>query len=210
PLPTATPTDTGTPTETPTGPLPTPTETPTATATATPTETPPPTATPRPTRTPVPTPEPWGRLQITKEAQPDRARPGEEVVFVLQWKVEGNDRLNEVVVSDHLPPYLIYVSGGTMGADGVVRWFLGTLDPPMEGTVRLKVRVADNAPPGPQENVAYIRDRDGHQDRDSAIVVVPPDSVPPPEIPEAQTLWLLGSGLGSLGGFLAWKRHRRA
>lgn len=214
PLPTATPTETETPapTHTPTATeVPPPTATPTATPP--PSETPAPTATftptPRPTRTPVPTPEPWGKLHITKEARPDQARPGEQVVFTLHWSVEGNDRLHEVVVSDHLPPYLIYVSGGTMEADGVVRWFLGTLDPPMEGTVRLTVRVADNAPPGPQENVAYIKDRDGHQDRDSAIIVIPQDPVPPPEIPEAQTLWLLGSGLGSLGGFFAWRRRKK-
>jgi len=214
PLPTATPTATESPSPTPTPLPPTATGTPTTpppspTSTWTPVPTATFTSTPRPTRTPVPTPEPWGKLHITKEAQPDRAFPGEEVVFVLQWKVEGNDRLHGVVVSDHLPPYLIYVSGGTMGTDGVVRWFLGTLDPPMEGTVRLKVRVADNAPPGALENVAYIKDRDGRQDRDTAIIVVPPDPVPPPEIPEAQTFWLLGSGLASLGSFLAWRRRRK-
>lgn len=212
PSPTATASGTPSPTPTATGTLPPPTATWTPvppTATWTPAPSPTFSPTPRPTDTPIPTPKPWRQLSITKEARPGTARPGEEVVFVLRWKVDGNDRLHDVVISDHLPDHLIYVSGGDMGPDGVVRWYLGTLDPPMEGTVRLRVRVADDAPPGPLENVVRIKDRDGHQDKDTAIVVVPPvDPVPPPEIPEAQTFWLLASGLGSLGGFFAWRRRQ--
>ncbi|MGQ9584820.1 MAG: hypothetical protein ACUVXG_05415 [Anaerolineae bacterium] len=216
PVPPVTPTVTWTPTLPPT-----PTDTPippTATWTPPPptdTATPLPTDTPRPTDTPLPTPKPWKELTVYKEARPDVALPGEEVTFVIEWRVDGNDRLNEVVVSDTLPPYMIYVSGGTMGNDGVVRWELGTLDPPLQGKLRLKARVADDAPPGPLENVVRIRDQDDHRDKDTAIVTVPsptpsptPTPPPPPEIPEAQTLWLLGSGLASAAGYFAWRRRR--
>jgi len=219
PTSTETPVPTATATSTATG-LPSPTPTSTWTVTLTPTATSRPTRTPtsvwtptftptsRPTDTPMPTPKPWRQLSVTKEANPDIVLPGGEVVFTIRWKVDGNDRLNDVVISDVLPPYMTHISGGELGSDGVVRWYLGTLDPPSEGTVRMKVKVADDAPPGPLENVVRIRDKDGHKDRDSAIVTVPPDCIPPPEIPEAHTLWLLGSGLASMGGFFAWRRRR--
>ena len=142
---------------------------------------------------------------MIKEANPSNVSPGGEVTFTIQWEVKGNDRLNEVVISDVLPQGMWHVSGGENGPDGVIRWYLGTLNPPASGVVRMQAQVSLGATPGGcLVNTVRIQDRDGHRDRDEARVCMPP-----PEIPEAQTIWLLGSGLASWAGYFTWRRRRQ-
>jgi len=212
--PTATSTDTPLPTDTPTATSTdtlTPTDTPTATSTGTrpPTDTPTSTSTltPVPTNTPTGPPPPTDHdLEITKLASHDPVLPGELLTYTLIYTITGNEPAPNVIITDEVPAYTTYVSGGDEFTAGIVIWHLGTINPPHSGQVQFVVRINDGVSDTHIVNTAYIRDSSGKHDQSTVVVWVP---LSPEEIPEAGTLVLISSGLASFGGYFGLMRRRR-
>ena len=159
------------------------------------------------TRTPTQPAPRDHELAITKLASSDLVMPGDLLTFTLIYTVTGNEPAPNVVITDEVPAYTTYVSGGDEYVDGIVRWHLGTLTPPYSGSVQFVVRVNANAPHGAHiVNTAYIFDDDGKRDQSTKVVRVTHN---PEDIPEAGTWILLGSGLASAAAYWRLLRRRR-
>ena len=122
-------------------------------ATATPTATTEPTATPtattEPTATPTLPPEP--RVEVLKGTDRRHARPGEAVMYVLDWKSTGTAPATNVTIVDRVPSNTTfwYGSRGVIysASTRTVRWNLGDLQPGEEGSVWFRVKVKPGTPP---------------------------------------------------------------
>ncbi len=82
-------------------------------------------------------------LHVEKSG-PAEVEAGGVMTYTITYRVEGNEPAPNARLTDLLPEYTEYVSGGTYDADANrVTWDLGTLNPPTEGTVTLVVRAVD-------------------------------------------------------------------
>jgi len=82
-------------------------------------------------------------LYVSKTG-PAEADAGSLITYTITYRVEGNEPALNAHLTDLLPEYTEYVSGGTYDAgSNRVTWDLGTLNPPAEGTVTLVVRAVE-------------------------------------------------------------------
>ena len=146
--------------------LPTPTPTPTATPTAT--QTPTPTATPTATRDPNKRPD----LTLDKESEDHHVRPGERVVFKLEYENRGNAPATGVVIREIVPLNSRFSTNGSSagwscannaGPLSVCEFNVGTVNAGSDGRVRFAVTAASaNQGPPLIINVARILDDGTH------------------------------------------------
>ena len=82
-------------------------------------------------------------LSVTKDG-PSEVDAGSLITYTITYRVDGNEPAPNARLTDILPEYTEYVSGGTYDAGANrVTWSLGDLNPPTEGSVTLVVRVVD-------------------------------------------------------------------
>ncbi len=88
-------------------------------------------------------------LHVMKDGPPE-VDNGDLVTYTITYEITGNEPAPNVVITDVLPQFTEYVSGGD-GYDAATRtvtWTLGDQDPPISGTVSLVVRVTGRIPDG--------------------------------------------------------------
>jgi uncharacterized repeat protein (TIGR01451 family) len=90
-------------------------------------------------------------LTISKEA-PTKAPPGSNVIYTISYLNEGSRGVQNVVITDTLPPATTYISdtapfSRTVGEDTVV-WEVGTLAGGVSGEFTLVAEVSPTATPG--------------------------------------------------------------
>ncbi len=102
------------------------------------------------------------QLSITKTG-PSEVDNGSLITYTIAYEVTGNEPAPNVVITDVLPTFATYVSGGDTydPATGTVTWNLGNIDPPASGTVTLVVQVTGRVPDSTViTNTATISDDD--------------------------------------------------
>jgi hypothetical protein len=211
PVQTRTATATSTPTHTAT-----PTRTPTATHTATSTHTATPTRTARPTRTATPSATPSPRLTISLAVDKAYVHRYEDLTFTIIVRNPGSGPVHNLVISDIITDRLEWIrpnisKGGVLwnSATREVRGYVGRLNAHEQVTLTITARVInmpDRDLPLPIHNQAVVQ-VDGRQwwSNEVRVEVV---YFAPGEIPEPGTLFLLGSGLLSLAGYVGLRRRR--
>ncbi|HOO84605.1 MAG TPA: gliding motility-associated C-terminal domain-containing protein, partial [Prolixibacteraceae bacterium] len=112
-------------------------------------------------------------LYISKHSETQIAGVGDTIEYAIQVMNTGNSTALNVLVSDLLPPELTFVSatdGGTLGANNVLSWLIGSLDQNESKTMWLKAVLNSNAVEGNTvENIAVAKG----ENRDSVIVDQP-------------------------------------
>jgi uncharacterized repeat protein (TIGR01451 family) len=114
--------------------------------------------------------EPFLDLAVTKTANRNEARPGQQVVYTLKVENRGTLPASGVVLTDRLPEHLEFVSAtdGGIFADGAVTWSFPSLSSGQELVVELSALVATAASAGSViYNFATIED-DGQSGADSS------------------------------------------
>jgi uncharacterized repeat protein (TIGR01451 family) len=143
-----------------------------------------PTFTPAPTNTPAPQPTPPPAVfdpLITKRAGVERAVVGEAVDFTLVVSNPNAVQIDNVTVSDPLPPQLDFVDGtttaGALSYDAgthTVTISLGVLAPGAEVTVVLRTRVNQfGQPPDTITNLAFAAPPSTAQSNPASFQLVP-------------------------------------
>lgn len=176
------------------------------------------TPTPTVTLTPTPpvTPEPEPKYTdpvILKSADPEEARPGEEVSFTLRVFNQGNIAAVDVVVTDDIPAYLeiieVTTTQGVITIDGQrITVKVGTIGPEFEVQIVIRARVRPETPaPLTLENVAILACPNCH-DRwaRTEIEIIGPDL---PVTGGLSTWWMVAAclGTGLVGLSLALSRR---
>jgi uncharacterized repeat protein (TIGR01451 family) len=194
---------------TPPTPTPSPTNTPTQTPTATPTATG--TATPTPTPAPVntPTPAPVPSIGVSKTANPSTVPVGGTITFAIVVRNTGSSTLTGVTLTDAWTPGLTFVSvspsQGTCSGTNPITCSLGDIPP--AGSVTISV-VTQAVQPGTVTNTTTASAAQAGVVASANVQVVVLPQVAPPDIPEAGTLLLFGSGLSSFAGYALWRLRR--
>lgn len=98
-------------------------------------------------------------LQLTKTVDKERAKPGEELTYIITYTNNGSEPISDLFIDDRTPHYTTFVSAEHQtplpdslesvtlvapdpDAVGAIRWtFTGTLAPGASGQVSFKVRV---------------------------------------------------------------------
>lgn len=87
--------------------------------------------------------ERFAEVEVTKSADKAAAISGETVTYTVNFKNVGNATGTNVIISDMLPANTTFVSasdGGTIAADGTVRWSVGTIPAGGNGQRTMKVK----------------------------------------------------------------------
>jgi uncharacterized repeat protein (TIGR01451 family) len=98
---------------------------------------------------------------ITKRAEPTEARPGDEVIWIIDVTNTGNEAMIEVVVTDEVPDVL-EILGATTSQGWVtvqgqrVIAEIGTVGPDFWVHIHIRTRVRPDTPPQTVENVAIL------------------------------------------------------
>jgi len=82
-------------------------------------------------------------LELTKTASADPVAPGDTLIYTLNYSNVGNDQATGVILEDHLPTNVSFVSasdGGTVSG-GIVSWDLGSIPAGTSRSVILTVLV---------------------------------------------------------------------
>ncbi len=124
---------------------------------------------------------------ITKEANVNEARPGDEVIFTITARNNGNTNATNVRVVDPVPSFLDIVSVGSAPerpvqiAGQVFTVTIGTLAPGEQVNITLRTLVNNSASEGvPQvRNVATLHYNEGAPLNDLADISVPAGPPPP-------------------------------
>ncbi len=101
-------------------------------------------------------------LHIAKDG-PAEVDNGSLITYTIAYSVTGNEPAPNVVITDVLPDFASYVSGGDAfdAASRTVTWNLGDIDPPFSGSVSLVARITGRIPDGTViTNTATIGDDD--------------------------------------------------
>ena len=82
-------------------------------------------------------------LTISKQASQTVARPGDNIVYTLSYTNQGTDQATGVILEDHLPPEVSFVSATANGTEsgGIVDWNLGTIPAGAKGSVSVTASV---------------------------------------------------------------------
>ncbi len=106
---------------------------------------------PTPSNTVVTTVSAAPSLSLTKSVDSATAVPGQLLTYTLGYANTGNADASGVVLVDPLPARTTFVSashGGTLDADGTVRWSIGAVPVGTSGAVTLTVRLDAVFPAG--------------------------------------------------------------
>jgi len=154
-------------------------------------------------------------LSITKSASPNPVLVGSNLTFQLVVMNTGTLSGTNVMVTDTLPANVTFVSatpsqGSCNLVAGVVKCSLGTLLAGVSATINI---VVVPTVVGPLSNTAIVagNERESNTtDNSSTVNVTVISSSPPAQVPEGDTLMLVGTGLAGLAGYasLRWRARR--
>ncbi|MCR4407841.1 MAG: PKD domain-containing protein [Anaerolineae bacterium] len=114
-------------------------------------------------------------LKVHLTGTPDPVDAGQRITYTLTYTNTGQSLANDVVLSDHLPPYttLAYATPGYNYANGVVSWTVGALPKDQGGSRTLAVRVTSPLTNGTSlVNTAYIDSFETEPSGDSLVTYV--------------------------------------
>ncbi|HEX6292765.1 MAG TPA: DUF11 domain-containing protein [Herpetosiphonaceae bacterium] len=120
---------------------------------------------------PTPTPR-RAALNVTKEVDNPRPRPGETVVFTIRVQNVGDTTARDVIVQDNMPGAFeildVTTSAGTATVRGpTVRVEIPQIDPGATVVITIRARLRPDAR-GPLINVVIVRDATGALDEQRA------------------------------------------
>ena len=95
-------------------------------------------------------PDSAGNLKIEKirtGAQQGYVVPGQQISFQLKYTNVGTGPIDRAIITDSIPAYLTYVSGGYPQKDGTVQWVVNNIAPGQTGSVGLVLKVVKDIPP---------------------------------------------------------------
>ena len=89
-------------------------------------------------------------LSLLKKASVSTVKPGDTLVYTLEFSNSGTDQATGVVLEDHLPPEVTFVQASNNGihSNGVVEWDIGTLGVGASSSVTVQVSVKSPLPNG--------------------------------------------------------------
>jgi uncharacterized repeat protein (TIGR01451 family) len=89
-------------------------------------------------------------LSLLKKPSVGTVKPSNTLVYTLTFSNSGTDEATGVVLEDHLPPDVTFVSASNQGShsNGVVTWDIGTLAAGANGSVTVMVSVNSPLPNG--------------------------------------------------------------
>ena len=82
-------------------------------------------------------------LSISKTASKSVAKPGDTIVYTINYSNTGTDAATDVTIEDHLPVDTSWVNASAMGIEnlGIVEWDIGTVAAGASGSVTTEVTV---------------------------------------------------------------------
>ncbi|WP_279248850.1 beta strand repeat-containing protein [Candidatus Marimicrobium litorale] len=82
-------------------------------------------------------------LSISKTASKSIAKPGDTIVYTINYSNTGTDAATNVTIEDHLPADTNWVKASAMGSEnlGIVDWNIGTVAAGASGSVTTEVTV---------------------------------------------------------------------
>jgi uncharacterized repeat protein (TIGR01451 family) len=155
-------------------------------------------------------------LSINKSASPNPVLVGSNLTFQLAVMNSGTLTATNVMVTDTLPANVTFVSatpsqGSCNQVAGVVKCGLGTLLGGASATINIVVVPTAVGPLSNTATVAGNESESNTTNNSSTANVTVISSSPPAQVPEGDTLILVGTGLVGLAGYAGFMwRARRA